>query len=71
MDCRSEVEMSKKKQRDQESVEGTPSPPLSEAERLALIEEWENTPSPNPEYQGKTPTEVGRLLFTRTKKDVE
>ena len=67
----SEVEMSKKKKREPESVDGTSSPALSEAERLALIEEWENTPSPNPEYQGKTLAEAARLLLfnPRTESD--
>jgi hypothetical protein len=36
---------------------------LREAERLALIDRWENAPSPNPEYEGMTPGDAARLLF--------
>ena len=52
----------RQKRREPESVDGASSPPLSEAERLTLIEEWENTPSPNPEYRGKTPADAARAL---------
>ena len=54
--------MSTKKRKEQESVDGA-SPTLSEAERLALIEAWENVLSPNSEHRGKTPADVARLLL--------
>lgn len=62
VDRGSEVRWAGKKRKEQESVIDS-SPPLSEDERLALIEQWENEPSPNPEYRGKTPADVGRMLF--------
>ena len=41
---------------------------LKDAERQALIEEWENKPSPNPLYRGKTPAEIAKRLLSRKKK---
>ena len=33
---------------------------LTEEERLAKLREWDNTPSPNPRYQGMTPGQAAR-----------
>ena len=37
----------------------------SEKDRRALIRKWENTPSPNPEFEGVTPRQVARKLLRR------
>lgn len=35
----------------------------TEEARRKAVEEWENTPSPNPRYRGATPAFVGRALL--------
>ena len=42
--------------------------PLTEKKRAELIERWENTPSENPEYKGKTPTDLAKMLLKPVKK---
>ena len=37
--------------------------PLPEKKRAELIERWENTPSENPEYRGKTPADLAKMLL--------
>ena len=39
--------------------------PDREKARKALVETWENTPSPNPRFKGLTPREVVRALVRR------
>lgn len=63
--------MSKKKRKEPKLVDGAAASPLTEDERLALIEQWENQPSPNPEYEGMTPADAARGLFApRKERDV-
>ncbi|MDE0072787.1 MAG: hypothetical protein OXR82_10915 [Gammaproteobacteria bacterium] len=39
--------------------------PRAEKERRALIRKWENTPSPNPEFEGVTPKQVAQKLLRK------
>ncbi len=39
-----------------------------EEARKRAVREWEDTPSPNPRYQGATPADVGRALLGKKKK---
>ena len=40
-----------------------------EQKRLDLIDRWENTPSGNPMYEGKTPLQVARALLKPEKQE--
>lgn len=42
---------------------GRPTKVEREQERLDLIDRLENTPAQNPFYQGKTPSEVARIIL--------
>ena len=35
------------------------------------VQEWQNTPSPNPRYKGATPPEVGRALLRKPARHAE
>ena len=56
--------MSRKKRREQESVDGSPPPALTEAERLeqAWSEKYD-VPSEAPGFEGATPQALARALF--------
>ncbi len=43
---------------------------LTEEERKALLRKWDNTPSPNPRYQGLTPGDAARAM-TRPRKPLK
>ena len=34
-----------------------------ERRRKEMLDEWSNQPSPNPLYQGKTPSEVAQIML--------
>ena len=37
----------------------------TEKARQRAVKEWEDTPSPNPRYEGATPAQVGRALLRK------
>lgn len=40
-----------------------------EQKRQKAVDDWTNTPSPNPRYKGLTPNEVGRKLLKKGERD--
>lgn len=61
--------MSGKKQKEQESLDGSPSLPLTEAERLAKSwSEQYDVPSEAPGFEGATPQELARALLNLGRK---